>query len=131
MNRWNEFYGPNAGYVIELYERYRQDSGSVDPSTRAFFENNPPPDGLRTIQSPAQLLTAAISGGPDPAKVAAAITLAQSIRWYGHRAAVLDPLGHTRTEDPALYLETYGLTEAVLRSIPASFFLFRALRKSK
>ncbi len=31
------FYGPNAGYVIELYERYRQHPAFVDPATRAIF----------------------------------------------------------------------------------------------
>ena len=34
MSDLNVFYGPNAGYVIELYERYRQDPESVPPSTR-------------------------------------------------------------------------------------------------
>jgi 2-oxoglutarate dehydrogenase E1 component len=32
------FFGPNAGYVLELYDRFRQDPLSVDPETRAFFE---------------------------------------------------------------------------------------------
>src|SRR5258705_270151 len=32
------FYGPNAGYVIELYERYLQDPASVDAATRAIFD---------------------------------------------------------------------------------------------
>ncbi|HWQ13162.1 MAG TPA: 2-oxoglutarate dehydrogenase E1 component [Roseiflexaceae bacterium] len=37
------FFGPNAGYVLELYERYRQDPLAVDPETRAFFERWSPP----------------------------------------------------------------------------------------
>jgi 2-oxoglutarate dehydrogenase E1 component len=40
----NQFYGPNLGYVLELYERYREDPGSVDERTRSFFENWSPPD---------------------------------------------------------------------------------------
>ncbi|MDQ4087751.1 MAG: DUF885 family protein [Pseudomonadota bacterium] len=38
-----QFYGPNLGYVLELYELYREDPESVDESTRSFFENWSPP----------------------------------------------------------------------------------------
>jgi 2-oxoglutarate dehydrogenase E1 component len=38
MHSWEAFYGPNVGYALELYERYLQDPGSVDASTRTFFE---------------------------------------------------------------------------------------------
>src|SRR5689334_17413642 len=37
MSDLSLFYGPNAGYVLELYERYRQDPDSVDAATRALF----------------------------------------------------------------------------------------------
>jgi ABC-2 type transport system ATP-binding protein len=38
-----QFYGPNLGYVLELYERYRENPVSVDEQTREFFEDwNPP-----------------------------------------------------------------------------------------
>ena len=33
------FEGVNAGYVLELYERYRQNPESVDPATREAFES--------------------------------------------------------------------------------------------
>lgn len=40
------FHGPNAGYVLELYERYCQNPESVDPTTRALFATwTPPTDG--------------------------------------------------------------------------------------
>ena len=38
MQAWEAFYGPNVGYVLELYERYQRDAKSVDPATRAFFD---------------------------------------------------------------------------------------------
>src|SRR5438093_6041158 len=38
MSDLSDFYGPNAGYVIELYERYQSDPESVPPSTRSVFE---------------------------------------------------------------------------------------------
>ena len=37
MNLLREFHGPNAAYIIELYERYRQVPESVDASTREQF----------------------------------------------------------------------------------------------
>ena len=38
MSIYTRFHGPNAGYVMELYERYLEDPNSVDPTTRAYFE---------------------------------------------------------------------------------------------
>ena len=38
MNDLEVFYGPNAGYVLELYERYRQNPASVDAAARAIFD---------------------------------------------------------------------------------------------
>ena len=43
MNDFSAFHGPNAGYVLELYDRYRADPQSVDAETRAFFQQWPPP----------------------------------------------------------------------------------------
>ena len=37
------FYGPNLGYIIELYERFLEDASSVDEETRAYFEQNGAP----------------------------------------------------------------------------------------
>ncbi len=38
MNTGAIFHGPNAGYMLELYERYRQNPEAVDATTRAFFD---------------------------------------------------------------------------------------------
>ena len=112
--------------MLELYERYLQDPNSVDAQARDFFDQNPPREitgaglaatGLAAIEVPVQ----APPGAPalDPLKIAAAQALAESIRWYGHWAARLDPLGSQAVDDPALRPETYGLSEADLRQIPA------------
>ena len=39
----NQFFGPNLGYVLELYENYREDPDSVDGQMREFFESWSPP----------------------------------------------------------------------------------------
>ena len=42
MSDLSAFHGPNAGYVLDLYDRYLHDPGSVDPETRATFERVDP-----------------------------------------------------------------------------------------
>lgn len=42
INLWELFHGPNAGYALELYDRYVQDPNAVDPATRALFAQLPP-----------------------------------------------------------------------------------------
>ncbi len=38
------FHGPNAGYVLELYERFQRDPASVDEGWRAYFASATPAD---------------------------------------------------------------------------------------
>ena len=71
MDDLKEFYGPNAGYVLDLYERYLQDPGSVDAATRAYFENWTPPSEII-----APKVSSVSAPGIDPGKVAAAVNLA-------------------------------------------------------
>src|SRR5574338_1232937 len=103
MSRWDEFTGPNAAYLWELYERYCKDPQAVDIRTRVFFEQNPPPDlisnnGSGGTQHPAADVAATAplpvpEGGLDSQALfygAAARDLARSIRAYGHWAGQLD-----------------------------------------
>lgn len=109
MNIWHDFPGPNAGYILELYDRFQQNPDSVDAATKAFFEQwSPPADGL--VLSPT-------IGHID--KIMGAVNLAQAIREYGHLAAQLDPLGSEPPGDPSLELVSHGLTEEDLRQLPA------------
>ncbi|HLH61112.1 MAG TPA: 2-oxoglutarate dehydrogenase E1 component [Ktedonobacteraceae bacterium] len=109
----NTFYGPNAGYVLELYERYRQDPASVDPATRAIFETWSPQSQL-----PSQLAPTAPAVSYDVKNVVATAALAHSIRERGHLAAHLDPLGSEPLGDPALLPETHGIGDAILAQLP-------------
>jgi 2-oxoglutarate dehydrogenase E1 component len=113
MSGWQEFTGLNRGYVLELYEKYRQDPSSVDSSTRAFFEQWSPP--TQQDETPA-----AVTGQPLE-KVVGAVNLAESIRRYGHLAAQLDPLaGRPPIGDPSLLAATHGVTDQDLRQLPAN-----------
>ncbi len=121
-NELASFYGPNAGYVLELYERYQRDPASVDPQTRAFFEQWSP-DGALAAEAPATptaLPGAAPAGQPafNIQRVIGATGLAHGIRARGHLGAHLDPLGAEPPGDPALALETYALREEDLAALP-------------
>jgi 2-oxoglutarate dehydrogenase E1 component len=109
MDIWNDFQGPNAGYVLELYERYRQDPNSVDATTRTYFERwTPPAEGAIAARA------------PDIDKIMGAVNLAQAIREYGHLEAQLDPLGSQPPGDPGLNPATHSVTEEDLRQLPGS-----------
>lgn len=130
MNILDYFHGSNAGYVLELYERYLQDPSAVDEKTRAYFKLlpagfDPQAPAVNGTAQPA----AAVNGSAAPLepnrpladvnKAVAATKLAQAIREYGHLDANSNPL-YQLPSDPSLKLETYGLTEADLRQLPAS-----------
>src|ERR1051326_7066682 len=100
-NLFEEFHGPNAGYVLEMYERYQRDPSSIDPEAREFFQHWQPTE--------AAVQQEGVSAS-SLAKVVGAVNLAQAIREHGHLAAQLDPLGTTPRGDPSLELSTYGLT---------------------
>src|SRR5438045_18808 len=99
MQDLRTFYGPNAGYVLELYERYLQDPASVDAATRAIFDTW----SLEKPPAAAPVETPTIEQAPiDVSRVVAASALAHAIRERGHLAAHLDPLGTPPPGDPAL-----------------------------
>src|SRR5829696_5716321 len=112
--RLDQFPGVNAGYVFELYDKYRQNPESVDPVTRKIFE----------AWTPSESSTPAAGAPPATAEsLQAAVgtaNLAECIRRYGHLAARVDPLGSTPIGDPTLSPEAHGITEADLRRLPAS-----------
>jgi 2-oxoglutarate dehydrogenase E1 component len=103
--------GVNAGYVAELYERYRQNPDSVDAATRRIFESWIPAE---------QAQQGAAVSGPDIHAIVGAANLAECIRRYGHLAAQIDPLGSAPPGDPSLSPRAHGITEDHLRQLPAS-----------
>ena len=108
------FYGPNAGYVLELYDRYRQNPASVDSATRAIFDAWSPQSQAAVVEE------AATGAAPYPiSKIIAASALAHAIRSRGHLGAHLDPLGSKPLGDPALLTETHGITDEDLAQLPS------------
>ncbi len=129
MSDLHLFHGPNAGYAQELLDRYRQDPTSVDPETRAFFDNNPvAADMALSVQA-----VPADSSAPPPAApssgreeketiriAAAAARLARFIRQRAHIEARVDPLCLTPPGDAGLELHAHNLTARALEGLPSS-----------
>src|SRR5687768_12928685 len=110
-----QFAGVNAAYVLELYERYRQDPASVDPESRKVFESWQPTVDVASGSS------SAAPGTPGNTRViVAAANLVESIRRYGHLAARIDPLGSQPVGDPSLSPRAHGITDEDLKKLPAS-----------
>ncbi len=112
MNNLARFYGPNAGYVLDLYERYQQDPASVDEATRDIFAHWSP-------DMPAQEAGSEAAGlaPTQVAHVVAASALAHAIRERGHLGAHLDPLGSPPIGDPALLPQSHGITDEDLAQL--------------
>ena len=110
----NQFFGPNLGYVLELYEQYREDPDSVDGRTREFFESWTPPrvDGPGTNGHQ-------VAPEVDVEKAVGASKHVRHIRDFGHRAAKLDPLGSEPPGDPTLDPTFYRITNEDLETLPA------------
>jgi 2-oxoglutarate dehydrogenase E1 component len=115
MDIWQDFHGPNAAYVLEIYQRYQQNPNAVDPTTRALFEQwTPPADGAAPSTDG---VTHPAAG--DIQSIVGVINLAQAIRRFGHLGAQLDPLDDNPPGDPILEMDTHHLSEEAARQLPA------------
>ncbi len=124
----------NAGYVQALYEQYLRDPASVDSEWRVLFEDGVqglPPLSLPELVSagaatpeesarePAPAAGVAPARADDLLAVALAMSVVKAFRTHGHLGARLDPLGGEPVGDPAYDPATIGLTEEMMRRVPA------------
>lgn len=123
------FHGPNAGYALDLYDRYLQDPDAVDEKTRALFDQIPAPFAAAAASAPngATVMASGEANGRqapaapsvDPLVVGGATRVARNIRGSGHLAAKLDPLGSLPSGNANLTIEGYGLSAEHVASLPA------------
>ncbi|WP_054949483.1 2-oxoglutarate dehydrogenase E1 component [Numidum massiliense] len=119
---WYKYYGPNLGYIMELYEQYVADAQSVDESVRALFEQwgSPPIDGAQAEATTTDTVaTTHTTDGLNVKHVVAAERLVRNIRTYGHLAAQIYPLEKRAVDTRIFDLSRYQLKEADLDKIPA------------
>lgn len=113
---WPGFFGPNQGYVEELYEMFLEDPASVEPDIREYFEQHANRASAQSAKSSVSITLGTDSVTPE--KIASALRYADYIRSYGHLYAKIYPL-HFDTSDLQLNeLEKWGLTESNLLNIP-------------
>ncbi|GAB6988301.1 2-oxoglutarate dehydrogenase E1 component [Paenibacillus pini] len=122
QGQWENYYGPNLGYVQEQYERFVNDPQSVDEAYRKVFTlwGAPPSDTtvasvpvapVSQLQADSNLLKKGVDAGK----------LVWNIRAYGHLAADIDPIGIIPAADTRLLEpEQYGLSQSDLAAFPAS-----------
>jgi len=127
--------GANAVFVAELYLRYLEDPGSVDPSWAAYFASlgddaalllrdlkgaSWAPRTTRVIGANGAAAAAPAPSGTEAERIRAAcrdslraIMMVRAYRVRGHLMANLDPLGlEQRGRHSELQPESYGFTEA-------------------
>jgi 2-oxoglutarate dehydrogenase E1 component len=123
-SNWPGFYGPNQGYVDELYEMYLNDPESVDPEMREYFQQH----AERAISRPLQqqvLLSGGIEGF-SPEKIGSALKYADYIRSYGHLTANIYPLQFTSMDSQLDDPGKWGLTLEDLKNLPVGLVLPKA-----
>ncbi|WP_085994465.1 2-oxoglutarate dehydrogenase E1 component [Oceanobacillus senegalensis] len=125
---WEQFYGPNMGYVEQQYELYKQDPETVEPSIRGIFDKYGAPEWLfQDNENNEKTAASVVSPNLDVQKLTSAFKLVEAIRRYGHLEANIYPVGqHRNPKASEIDPETYGLTEEDLRNLPASWIWDKA-----
>lgn len=121
---WENFTGPNLGYVIEVYEQYLNDPDSIDQELRHLFDQWGAPQGSFSEESTKGQadISFQLPAKPDMySKVVAAVKLADNIRTYGHLAADIRPFNLSKSSVRRIEPSEFNLTDEDLKNIPASF----------
>ncbi|BBI35391.1 2-oxoglutarate dehydrogenase E1 component [Cohnella abietis] len=128
QGQWQQFFGPNLGYIQEQYDIYLQNAEAVSPQYRELFaQYGAPPRGDSPVTRPQTASTEPSSARNGSTsvdtvllkKAIAAGQLAWNIRSFGHLAADIDPLDLSiKASSKMIEPSTYGLTEDDLLKLP-------------
>jgi 2-oxoglutarate dehydrogenase E1 component len=102
----------NAEYVDGLYEQYRRDPDSVDPTWALFFAGFEAAGGNGA--GPGLAARPAVVTRPASSHHIGVYNLIHSYREIGHLIANLDPLGNNQLAHPLLEPNEFGFSEADL-----------------
>lgn len=118
---WGQFHGPNAGYLEQQYELYKEDPEQVESSIKALFDAYGAPAWMTgaEVVFPISEQTASngnISEDFDVTKLTSAIKLVEAIRRYGHTDADIYSVGGYKSAPSVMLdLKHYNLTEEDLK----------------
>lgn len=115
---WEDFHGPNLGYVMEQYDQYKLDPNSIDIELKEIFDTWGSPS-ITTKDTTVSAENETISTDKMK-KVAEAVRLVTNIRRYGHLNAAIYPFEDRNEKNEFLRLEEYDLTEEDLKDIPVN-----------
>ncbi|UGB29095.1 2-oxoglutarate dehydrogenase E1 component [Metabacillus sp. B2-18] len=115
---WEDFHGPNLGYVMEQYDQYKLDPNSIDIELKEIFDTWGSPS-ITTKDTTMSAENETISTDKMK-KVAEAVRLVTNIRRYGHLNAAIYPFEDRNEKNEFLRLEEYDLTEEDLKDIPVN-----------
>ena len=115
---WEDFHGPNLGYIMEQYDQYKIDPNSIDIELKEIFDNWGSPSLQMKSNNQPTLAEGETISADKMKKVAEAVKLVTNIRRYGHLYAAVYPFGDTAEKNEFLQLEEYDLTEEDLKDIP-------------
>lgn len=118
-NIWNKFYGPNMGYVEEQYELFKEDPSQVDSSLKEVFEQHGAPKWLQA-NGQAEQVSGDFSTN-DVRNLTSAVKYIDAIRRFGHLQADIYAVGGWHEKTNLLNPDTFGITDADLQGIPASW----------
>ncbi len=112
-----ELNAQNVEYIEALYQQYRNDPDSVEPSWRYFFQ------GMEFAHDGASASAIASSFTQDTR----ILNLIDAYRKWGHLSAGIDPLGMNQENHPELELENLGFSDGELdATFPAVPFIDHA-----
>lgn len=118
-NPWENFIGPNFGYVQEQYEKYLRGIDQIDPGLKELFVKWDSPLSLE-INKMTEPNHSIPSNIPNLEKVLKTRELVEELRSYGHLSANINPLDEDNNDHDVLNLTKFGLTKEDLNAIPAS-----------
>ncbi|SDM78517.1 2-oxoglutarate dehydrogenase E1 component [Sediminibacillus halophilus] len=118
---WENFHGPNMGYIEEQYELYKQDPSTIDASLKEMFDQHGAPEWL-TQTGGLQQTDSATTSASDIKKLTSTMKLVEAIRRYGHLEADIYPVGKEKDRNSELVNPAYyNLTNEDLEAIPANW----------
>jgi 2-oxoglutarate dehydrogenase E1 component len=120
---FKDFIGPNLGYMVNQFERYKQDPSSVEQEMRVYFDQLNETD-LPTLENIVPI--APESDSIQMEKILQIGKLAENIRTYGHLAAKIYPLENRNRESHHIDFRNYNLSEEDLKKLPAELLCKKA-----